>query len=820
MADQAPLKFVDTHNIAGHLYDPPAAHREFKSMIVGLNTCRISHALRENPVICKQMVTEFWNNASINQRRPDGIVSIDSRIQMKPIVITEAIVREALLFGDQPDYPTEYPTEAVSEVITRMGYEGSYPPAVKKLFHPYWRFLIHTFFTCVSGRKGGSDEISHIQMSAVTALIMDWHYNYSKFVFHEMMSNLKGKKKEMFLMYPRFLQMIFDFHYPDLIKSVDTLDMKSMGPNSFGLMKQSRKGSKVVYQGLRALEKFGKFSETEEVVPAVSSAEEPTPTVPRPKVGYEIVSDDDEMMTMVEETTAVQSIVPTEEQLEAVKALLQSTALKPPQSVAEHASEEEDTSLVPRKRRKRDPRLGVVMTGTSATSTAEPTSEVPPVVTDPIIAEPHTSQEREEEAEGLEFDFEKEMESPDRPSGSSEPATQSNPDTSEEIAHILAMQEKYLKDKGKGIAYEEEPVIMEREPVDVHALQQRVFELEQESVVKDIRIQQLEVSDAEKDAKIKELQANMGGLTAMYISMQQKLISKFGDEFNTGDNPVTPAPQTQSVDTSEAIEEYLNAPVKSKEEAERLKRKLLIIKNSDQNVATSDHPDKYVIEMKKGFSDKYGDRSGIVSWGYDADKEMWWVKRKSGSMEYYNKMKNFKTWTKVDLTDLINAPYHNPSNDPKASKFWNFLKNQVDNKFPTMPTAESFLKKASGVRDPHTGKRMVNVMWPATEKVKSIPLTKPFPEGALDDMKFWTYDHATSTVIIRVNKGQYRIVDPRDLLRFSERDIKKLGEFQISSEPLFEAAAKEYTGMVGAIIRTKLWAGAYREADADVLEQE
>ncbi|XP_076939427.1 secreted RxLR effector protein 161-like [Bidens hawaiensis] len=56
-----------------------------------------------------QMVTEFWNNASINQRGAGGFVTIDSKIQKNPAIISEAIIRDVLLFGDQPDYPTEYP---------------------------------------------------------------------------------------------------------------------------------------------------------------------------------------------------------------------------------------------------------------------------------------------------------------------------------------------------------------------------------------------------------------------------------------------------------------------------------------------------------------------------------------------------------------------------------------------------------------------------------------------------------------------------------------------------------------------------------------
>ena len=57
MAEQ--LKFLDSHNIAGYLMDPLTAHQEFKSMMVGLYNCRISQALRANPIIHKDLITDF-----------------------------------------------------------------------------------------------------------------------------------------------------------------------------------------------------------------------------------------------------------------------------------------------------------------------------------------------------------------------------------------------------------------------------------------------------------------------------------------------------------------------------------------------------------------------------------------------------------------------------------------------------------------------------------------------------------------------------------------------------------------------------------------
>ena len=62
------------------------------------------------------------------------------------------------------------------------------------------------------------------------------------------------------------------------------------------------------------------------------------------------------------------------------------------------------------------------------------------------------------------------------------------------------------------------------------------------------------------------------------------------------------------------------------------------------------------------------------------------VKRKSGNSEYYQHKNDFGSWTKVDLIELDNAPFHNLSNGPRGSGSKLFLDNQVKRKFVGMKT--------------------------------------------------------------------------------------------------------------------------------------
>lgn len=96
------------------------------------------------------------------------------------------------------------------------------------------------------------------------------------------------------------------------------------------------------------------------------------------------------------------------------------------------------------------------------------------------------------------------------------------------------------------------------------------------------------------------------------------------------------------------------------------------MKHSDQN-APGDKPEMFFRETGKKFTYKYRDHYDILMWGYDAIKKMWIVKRKSRPIEYYEKKVNFLSWTKVELFELIHAPYHNQTNDPTTWSFKSIL---------------------------------------------------------------------------------------------------------------------------------------------------
>ena len=205
-------------------------------------------------------------------RDDDGAVTVDAIVQGCKIVIDEPFVRETLLINHLLSFPTEIGIEDAQKILKKMGYEGDTPPTMKKLLPPYWRFLAHVFVSCISGRRSGADEISLRNIGAIVSLAAGIGFNFSRFILDEFVVNINATTRDTFLMYLRFVQLFINKQFPNLVKEGETLDMKSLGPHTIGLIKQNRKG-KVVFQGLYPLVKFGRFAEPNEATESHGSSD-------------------------------------------------------------------------------------------------------------------------------------------------------------------------------------------------------------------------------------------------------------------------------------------------------------------------------------------------------------------------------------------------------------------------------------------------------------------------------------------------------------------------------------------------------------------
>ncbi|MFS8018995.1 hypothetical protein Hanom_Chr15g01398651 [Helianthus anomalus] len=79
---------------------------------------------------------------------------------------------------------------------------------------------------------------------------------------------LEDPKKKIFMLYPRFIQMILDEKYPELVKGKKYVNLKPTGPNCFENAYRFKRAKQHNFVGRIPLEKHGRFSDDVAVAPA------------------------------------------------------------------------------------------------------------------------------------------------------------------------------------------------------------------------------------------------------------------------------------------------------------------------------------------------------------------------------------------------------------------------------------------------------------------------------------------------------------------------------------------------------------------------
>ncbi|KAJ0561282.1 hypothetical protein HanHA300_Chr06g0221141 [Helianthus annuus] len=190
----------------------------FKDILEFMERLPIQKALTDQHKVFKSHVAYFWKNAKYDEVNDviNSKISIDG--EDKDIIITEQLVREVLEFPDDENSPTGFLERMVKGCMLRMGYNGPLNKAnyLKACFTKPYKFFIHSVIHALSHRKGGYDVMKDYQMCMVTALVLIKKYNFSRIIFHCMKDNITSGSKSW--VYPRFVQMMLDHAYPNLVK--------------------------------------------------------------------------------------------------------------------------------------------------------------------------------------------------------------------------------------------------------------------------------------------------------------------------------------------------------------------------------------------------------------------------------------------------------------------------------------------------------------------------------------------------------------------------------------------------------------------------
>jgi hypothetical protein len=343
---------------------------------------------------------------------------------------------------------------------------------------------------------------------------------------------------------------------------------------------------------------------------------------------------------------------------------------------------------------------------------------------------------------------------------------------------------------------------------DPKEMKKKMFLTEQSLMIKDAEILQLKDQLKEKDRQIEEMQGNISMLFSMVYDMRAKLQKRLGNEFADAEEQeiLKKKEAEQKAKQEEDLKRYFDTPappLATPEELLARKRRYLVLKNRNKN---PDHPDSHaehiLVDVGTSGYDKMGNRSGILSWGYETDRKRWWVKRNLGKIEWYKEEKDFQSFTKGDLEELAKAPYmSNETGSGRGERFLERLKREARKGFRTFPHAEPYISKPKDVYEYGSKRRMKIVKWPATNKQKQIPLVRKIPEGALKDMLFWAYDPVMGNAEVTCkNDVTYRLIDTVDLLKVSRIDLEVLAKHQILCPEQYEPISKEWTQAVASCL--------------------
>nr|GEU48694.1 putative ribonuclease H-like domain-containing protein [Tanacetum cinerariifolium] len=192
-----------------------------------------------NPTIYTSCIEQFWTTAKA--KNINGEAQIHAKVDGKKVVLSEALIRRELQFGDEGGINC-LPNKTIFEQLLLMGYEKHTQKLTfyKAFFCPQWKFLIYTILQCLSAKTTAWNEFSSTIASVVICLATDQKLKFSKYIFDSMVKNLDSATK--FLMFPRFVQVFFNNQLEEMANHTRIYVLPSYTKKIFGNIKRVGKG--------------------------------------------------------------------------------------------------------------------------------------------------------------------------------------------------------------------------------------------------------------------------------------------------------------------------------------------------------------------------------------------------------------------------------------------------------------------------------------------------------------------------------------------------------------------------------------------------
>nr|GEY29667.1 hypothetical protein [Tanacetum cinerariifolium] len=164
------------------------------------------------------------------------------------------------------------PNEEIFAGLAQMGYEKPSTKLTfyKAFFSSQWKFLIHTLLQSLSAKRTSWNEFSTMMASAVICLSKGQKFNFSKYIFDNLVHNVDISSK--FYMYPRFIQLIIQNQVGDLSTHTTRFISPALTQKVFANIRRVRKGFSGVkthlFEGMLAVRQLAEGGIAEEQVQA------------------------------------------------------------------------------------------------------------------------------------------------------------------------------------------------------------------------------------------------------------------------------------------------------------------------------------------------------------------------------------------------------------------------------------------------------------------------------------------------------------------------------------------------------------------------
>nr|GEU97492.1 ribonuclease H-like domain-containing protein [Tanacetum cinerariifolium] len=278
----------------------------------------------------------------------------------KKVVITLATIREALCLDDTEGVDC-LPNEEIFAKLARIGYKK---PSIKLTFYKdffssQWKFLIHIILQCMSAKRTSWNEFSSSMASAIICLSTCRKFNFSKYIFDNLVRNVESTTK--FYMYPHFLQLIIRKQLGDLSTHTTKYTSPALTQKVFASMKRVGKG----FSGVETPLFEGDVSAAHGEVPTVTeelSIPSPTPPTSPPPPTQDIpLTSQERMIAEMDQDDAVVLEDDKEEDREVADAVKDVDEAKVDEIIRDPKEESTTSTIIPAETKSKDKGKGILV---------------------------------------------------------------------------------------------------------------------------------------------------------------------------------------------------------------------------------------------------------------------------------------------------------------------------------------------------------------------------------------------------------------------------------------------------------------------------